>query len=136
MNKYAKIGATFYGLWGVLHIIGGFSLVSAALTSGTVFLENFGGGAIIDAANAEAIFAFHGFNIAWIGLVVLVSAIKLNWNNSRVGYWFNAILAGFSDLGLLVFLMLPGHIAIAEGMIGIILFAIALVASTIALKKK
>jgi hypothetical protein len=70
--------------------------------------------------------AFHAFNLVWIGLLVIVVAAKLNWHNSRTGAWLNGTLAGMADLGLVVFLLLPGYMPWAEGAPGIVLFVPAL----------
>jgi hypothetical protein len=80
-----------------------------------------------------AVLAFFAFNWVWIGLLVLVVAITLNWRNSRIGYWLNLAVAGAADLGLIIFLLLPGYMAVSDGWPGPLLWLLAAVFSTIAL---
>jgi hypothetical protein len=39
----------------------------------------------------------------------LAIAILLNWRNSYIGYWANLIMIGSTELGLLVFFILPSY---------------------------
>jgi hypothetical protein len=137
-NRAAKTGAVFYALWGLLHLIGG--AVQLATLNGE------GGAALTrmissarplgpeEAAVPSAAAAFMGmgaFNILWIGLLVTVVAITMNWRNSRLGYWLNLGVVGATDLGLLVALLLPGTMAWSDGGLGLSLYAGALVASSL-----
>jgi hypothetical protein len=70
------------------------------------------------------------YNILWIGLLVIVIAVGMNWRNSALGYWLNLAVVGATDLGLLVALLLPGYMAWSDGMIGISLFVLAFVFAT------
>lgn len=79
-----------------------------------------------------AVAGFHSWNLLWIGALVAVIAVTLNRRNDRAGYWVNLALAGCTDVGLVVFMLAPGHLRLAEGMVGIVLFVVAAVASSIA----
>jgi hypothetical protein len=70
------------------------------------------------------------FNLLWIGLLVTAVAITMNWRNSRTGYWLNLGIVGATDLGLLLFLLLPGTMAWTDGGIGLSLFFVAAALST------
>jgi hypothetical protein len=50
---------------------------------------------------ASSVFAFHAFNLMWLGLLAGLIAVRLNWYNVLAGYWLNVALVGFTDLGLL-----------------------------------
>jgi hypothetical protein len=127
-----RIGAIFYILWGLLHVVGGAVLLSTWTSAGSSALMRSFGSAVASSvpetlpAVVGGVGAFHAFNLVWIGLLVIVVAAKLNWHNSRTGAWLNGTLAGMADLGLVVFLLLPGYMPWAEGAPGIVLFVPAL----------
>lgn len=137
-NLAARTGAVFYALWGLLHVMGG----AVQLTT----LNGEGGAALTrmissarpltpeEAAVPSAAAAFMGmgaFNILWIGLLVTIIAVTMNWRNSRLGHWLNLGIVGATDLGLLVALLLPGTMAWSDGGLGLSLYAVALVASSL-----
>lgn len=141
MKSYApKIGATFYILWGLLHIVGGAALLQQLSAEGvTGVLASLGTAVppaelpVVSGGVTAAVLAFFAFNWVWIGLVVLAVGIWLNWHNSRLGYWLNLMVAGAADLGLLIFLLLPGYMAVTDGWPGPLLWLLAVVFSTIGL---
>lgn len=140
MKKYAhKIGAVFYVLWGILHIFGGGAILTAE--SSGAQLAMFG-----TAMPAELLpqdpgqvvhagLSFHAFNLAWLGIFAALVGIFLNWKNSRVGYWLNLGVVGAADIGLFIFLLIPGYMALADGFLGPLLWLLAFLFSTIGLFK-
>jgi hypothetical protein len=142
MKHIHKIGAVFYALWALLHVVAGASLVFSALTDidghlrevGTAAapsqLPSFGEHTVV-----SAIAAFHSFNMVWIGVLVFVTALTLNWQNSRGGFWLNLGVAGFLDLGLLVFLLVPGYMAWSDAWPGPLLFAAGATCSALGLRR-
>lgn len=83
---------------------------------------------------ALAVFAFHGWNIMWAGVMVAVIALVLNRRNSRVGYWVNLAIVSGADLGLLLFLVLPGVMSPATAIPGLVLWLPAGVAGWLAIR--
>ena len=141
MNKMHKVGAVFYALWALLHVVAGATLVGSALTDINGHVQEIGTGATAEQLPTlgehtvvSAIIAFHSFNTVWIGLLVGLIAIRFNWHNTRVGYWLNLALTGFLDLGLLVFLLVPGYMAWGDGWIGPLLFAGGAIFSTLGVR--
>jgi hypothetical protein len=137
-NRAARTGAAFYALWGLLHVAGGaVQLVTLKGSGGAALTRMISSARPLDEASAavpDAAAAFMGmgaFNILWIGVLVTVIAVTMNWKNSRLGYWLNLAIVGATDLGLLVALLLPGTMAWSDGGLGLSLFAVALVASTL-----
>jgi hypothetical protein len=133
-----KIGALFYILWGLLHVAGGASLLQQVSAEGVRGALATLGSAIPDSelpnvsgAVIAAVLSFFAFNWVWIGLLVLVVGVKLNWNNSRIGYWINLTVAGAADLGLIMFLLTPGYMALSDGWPGPLLWLLAAVFSTL-----
>jgi len=142
MKNLHKVGATFYALWALLHVVAGATLVSSALTNINAHAREIGTGAtpaqlpvLGEHTVVSAIIAFHSFNMLWIGLLVGVTAIRLNWRNSRGGYWLSLALTGLLDVGLFVFLLLPGYMAWSDGWPGPLLFAAGAVFSTLGLRQ-
>lgn len=142
MNKMHKVGAVFYTLWALLHVVAGITLVGSALTDINGHLREIGTAAtqaqlphLSNHTVVSAIIAFHSFNMVWIGLLVGVIAVRLNWRNSRGGYWLNLGLTGFLDIGLFVFLLVPGYMAWGDGWLGPVLFAGGASFSTLGLRR-
>jgi hypothetical protein len=71
--------------------------------------------------------------LLWIGVFVLVVAIKLNWNNRPMGYWLNLTVVSAVDLGLIIALIVPGHMALSDGLMGVVLWLPAAAFSTMGL---
>ena len=135
MMKNHKIGAGLYALWGVVHVLGGITILIQWLQGGgSAVLEAMGGSGTVPVVVPDVmdgVAGYHFFNIMWIGLVVSVVAATMNWKNSRVGAWINLALVGFADAGLVMFMLVPGYISWGEGMIGIGLFIPAAVLTVI-----
>jgi hypothetical protein len=142
MNKMHKVGAVFYTLWALLHVVAGITLVGSALTDVNGHLRAIGTAAteaqlphLGDHTVVSAIIAFHSFNMVWIGLLVGLIAVRHNWRNSRGGYWLNLALTGFLDVGLFVFLLVPGYMTWGDGWLGPLLFAGGAIFSTLGLRR-
>jgi hypothetical protein len=78
-----------------------------------------------------ALVGFHGLNLAFAGLAVLGLAVW-SWRHWPTGIPTALAIAGVADLGLVVYLLAPGHMAIADGTPGPVLLGVALIASAIA----
>ena len=138
MNLAHKIGALFYIFWGMIHILGGSAIMlqdkaSAQLAmQGTARpIEEF---EHISNATLNGILSYHGFNIVWFGIFVIVVAIAFNWKNKIIGYWLNLTVISAIEIGLIVFMLIPENMLISDGSIGIVLFLLALTFTTIGLR--
>lgn len=144
MKQYAhRIGAIFYALWGILHILGAAVLLQQASSGGatTVFATIGSATPVADLPQvagglATAVLTYYAWNLLWVGLFVLVVAIWLNWKNSLLGFWLNLVVVGAVDLGLLFTLIAPGHMALSDGLLGVGLWLPALLFSAIGLAAK
>ena len=138
-NRYARVGAAFYVLWGLVHVVGaGFQLSTLQSAGGVGLTAMISTGQPLDpgavAVFPEAAAAFMGMgamNILWIGLLVMYVGMTRNWRNSRNGYWLNLALVGCTDMALVLALLLPGYMSWADGAIGLTLFVLALIFSTL-----
>jgi hypothetical protein len=139
MTRYdAQIGAVFYLLWGLLHLVAGASLLAAVGSDGasavlaqlaTAAPESVPPG--LGGAVAGTV-AFHMWNLAWMGLFAVLVAALMNWRNSRAGYWLNLGVVSAADLGLIVFLVLPGYMRPTDAIAGPALWLLAALFSTTA----
>jgi len=140
MKKYAhKIGAVFYALWGLLHVFGAAVLIQQAAADASLALSTIGSATPaaeipqIGDGLAASVLTYYAWNLLWIGLLVIVIAVKFNWQNSPLGFWLNLVLVSAVDLGLIILLVAPGYMALSDGMAGVLLWLPALLFSTIGL---
>ena len=114
---YAKIGAVFYILWGLLHLVAAKKvyILGQTLESGMVQ------GRIYQDAFYLLFFAIFGIAVA----------VLFNWKNSKLGYWLNLFVVSFADIGFIITVLIPGYLPLFPGSIGPILWLIAIVFTTI-----
>ena len=129
MKALPKIGAVFFVLWGLVHILGGLSIMTAAMKDPSAGYGFYIAPPSTYPAVAGAALAYLAYGFAWIGLLVAIIGATLNWRNDGVGLFINAALVGFTDLGLVVFFLAPGYVGWDQGAVGLSLFAAALVFS-------
>ena len=140
MKKYAhKIGAVFYVLWGLLHVLGGVAIMSEHNTAAQIAMQSTAlqPDSFMDISSPalSGILSYHGFNIIWFGVFAIVVGIFYNWKNSKGGYWLNLAVLSAIELGLIIFLLLPGYMSLSDGGIGLSLFILALIFSTIGVRQ-
>ena len=112
-----RTGAVFYGLWGVLHLLAAFDGFRLAMAQDGL---------------VEGRLMQNSWNLAAISLLAIYVAWKLNWRNDRFGYWINLIAVSVADIGFILFVLLPGHIAMWPGAVGPLLWLLAVLFSTLA----
>lgn len=130
LQSYAhRIGAIFFMLWGLLHIVGAGVLLWSVPNEGASSVLSIIGSALppqsappTPEALVGAILAYYAWNLIWIGGLVLVVGAMYNWRNSRPGYWLNLTVVSAADIGLIYLLLLPGYMAWSDGMMGIALW--------------
>jgi hypothetical protein len=92
---FAKIGAVFYVLWGLLHYTAAYGVyrigvgMPPGIVQGRLFQE-----------------AFYLTAFATSGIVL---AIAMNWHNSRAGCWLNALVLAIGDIPFILFVLIPGY---------------------------
>jgi hypothetical protein len=134
LKKYAhKIGAVFYVLWGILHILGGIAILTAESPNAQLAMFDTAVPADTLPANpgevVHAALSFHAFNLAWFGVFALLVGVLMHWRNSRLGYWLNFSIVGVADIGLFIFLIFPGYMALADGSPGPVRWILAFIFS-------
>ncbi len=133
-----RVAAVFYGAWGALHVAFGLMMLIAGL-SGT------GGDAarIVATAAPEAvgepaaavggIILQHAWNLLMFGVIVGALAV---WNWRREALVINTVIASAADIGFIAFVLIPGHITLADGLLGPILWIGGVIATGFALADK
>ncbi len=92
----ARIGATLYVGWGVLHLIAARGIYELASS--------------IPNGLAHARLEQGGLDLGLLAVQAMAVAVLLNWRNDRIGYWLNIIVIGAVDLGYVGLLIVPGYV--------------------------
>lgn len=117
MLKFAaRMGAVFYGIWGLLHISIGYSVYLSGLNQESGIVQG-------------RVFQI-GFLLGASGVAALAIA-RWNWVNNSAAYWSNLWLTTVVDIGFLLFIQFPGYAPISRGLPGPITWLAALILSTI-----
>ncbi len=121
-NNYSKLGSVFYVLWGGLHII----------VASKIYML----GQSMDAGIVQGRIFQGAWSLLFFAVFAIVVGILYNWKNDRLGYWLNLIVVSIVDIGYIIFILLPGYVPIMPGIIGPALWVLAVVFSTIGIRKK
>ena len=110
------ISAVFYVLWGLLHLVAAYEVfrLGRGQTSGVV----------------QGRLYQNAWNLACIAVVVIVIAVVYNWNNSLFGYWLNLVTTSITDIGFILFIIVPGYLPLRLCIPGPALWILASIAST------
>ncbi len=117
---FHKIGAVFYGLWGFWH----FRVVAQMFEFASTQIEP----GVLQARIYQG--AFH---ILWFAVGAIAIAVLFNWRNSQLGYWANLIMISWTEVGLLWFFVLPGYFPWWPGVVGPVLWILAILFTTLGL---
>lgn len=139
--KLSRIGAIFYILWGVLHIMLGIMILNINSNEGTVAMLAFFGlkdeiQLTHEAANVMgSLGAQHAANLAIFGIIAIIIAVKLIWNRYPLGFWLNLIMIGLADIAFIIAFFIPGYIRGMAGVMGPALFILGAIFSGLGLLK-
>src|SRR5712675_1214526 len=118
MAEYAaRIGAVFYVLWGVFHLVAANAVYALAEQS---------------AGMVRARLLQDAFYLLFSAVAGILMAVILNWRNDKQGYWMNSTLIAFADIPFVLFVLLPGLVPWWPGLVGPLVWLIAFVLTTIA----
>jgi hypothetical protein len=112
----ARIGAGFYVLWGIFHLVAANSVyVLAELSTGMVQ------GRLLQDASYLVFFA----------ISAILMAVILNWRNDRQGYWINGSLLAVADMPFILFVLVPGLVPWWPGLAGPLLWLAAFIFTSV-----
>jgi hypothetical protein len=119
---FAKLGAAAYVIWGLLHIVAAFDefMLGRSLEPGLVQ------GKINQGA----------WDLLFFALFAIVIAVRYNWRNELLGYWLNLIVVSAADIGFIIFVLVPGHVALFPGILGPGFWISAAILSTLGVRMK
>lgn len=122
-KNLARAAGVSYILWGIIHVLGGAAMLStgSALGIATMLSGTDQTGVIPHIINGIA--QYHSFNIVLYGLGVLVAGILIIKRNSKAVHVVAFALAGLADLGLILFMVMPGYMTVTDASPGLLLFA-------------
>jgi hypothetical protein len=116
-TRYARIGTLFYLLWGLLHIYAAFTVYQLGNAQPA--------GMVQGKLHQEA------WNLAWLSVFAIVVAVRFNWHNVRLGYWLNLIVVSLTDIGFILFVLIPGY---STDLIGPVLWLLGVLFTTIGVR--
>ena len=114
-----RIGAIFYVLWGVLHLLAASEAARLAFA--------------VEAGPVQGRLLQNAWSLAIFAIVATVIAVTMNWRNSRAGYWINLVTVSAADLGFIIFILVPGYLPLWPGTLGPVLWIAGAVFSTMGL---
>ena len=120
-NIFSKLGSITYVLWGVLHIV--------------VASKVYELGQTLDTDIVQARIFQDAWSLLFFAIFAIMIGVFFNWKNDRLGYWLNLIVVSVADIGYLLFILVPGYVPIIPGVIGPALWVLAVVFSTIAIRR-
>lgn len=113
-----RAGAASYVVWALLH----FQAAWAVWKLGQAMPASMEQGRVLQDA----------WNLACFSAAALAVAVTLNWRNDRWGYWINLAVVSVADIGFILFVLMPGHIAAWPGLLGPIFWIAGLGLTTLA----
>lgn len=118
---FSGLGAAAYLAWGALHLLAAADSArfAASLEAGLVQ------GRLLQGAFYVAVFAVTAMSVS----------VGFNWRNSRIGYLVNLLVVSVADIPFVLFVVLPGHIAGPQALLGPALWLAGLAFSTLAVAK-
>ena len=137
MTGLARLGATAFALWGILHIVGATMILMALMRSGASGAYAYYGLEGEDLPDiAGSVLGYFSYMIVLAGAAALGVAVRLNSRNSEIGLAINTALTLLVEIGLIVFLLVPGHVGIVESAPGLLLAALGIVAGGLACRRE
>jgi hypothetical protein len=117
MDHMNHIGTVFYMAWGGLHLVAAYRLkqMGSEMEPGIVK------GRLLQSA----------WNLMCAAIVVLAVAAAFNWQNSALGYWLNLTVASLTDIGFIIFILVPAYVPLWPGSLGPVLWILAALFSTL-----
>ncbi len=125
-------------LWGLLHMVGGASLMAMAASDPLSALQSLGSAApsgdfpIDPGPVTQALIGFHGLNLLFAGLAVTILSIVWSWRHYPRGVPTSLLIATVADLGLIAYLLVPGWMKLTDGVWGPPLLALAAAGAALA----
>ncbi len=112
-----RIGAVMYAIWGALHVNAALKVYQLAES--------------VDPGMVQGRLFQSAWNLLFLAVVTIPVALLFNWRNSRLGYWINLIIVSATDIGFILFVLVPGHLSWWPGVLGPVFWVLGVTSSTI-----
>ena len=117
---FAKLGATSYVIWGLLHIVAAF--------------DEFTLGRSLEPGLVQGKINQGAWDLLFFALFAIAVALRYNWRNETLGYWLNLIVVSAADIGFIIFVLLPGHVTLFPGILGPVFWIAGMIFSTVGIR--
>ena len=132
MRKLTIVAAGAFILWGILHIIGGSAILVSAWSNPDAGFANYRGATNGYDALSGDILGYFAYGLAALGIASVMISFKGNLKNDETALMANTLIIVLTEIGLIVFLLSPGHLSFAEASPGLVLGSIAIIAGGMA----
>ena len=136
MFDKGKMGAICFVLWGLLHVVGGGAILLALTDGPDAGYAVYSGSGMGYSALAGHVLSYFAYNLVWIAGLVVFIALRFNWRNNETALALNAGIILLIEVGLVLFLLIPGHVSLTEAAPGLILFIVGATLCGIACNSK
>jgi hypothetical protein len=120
-NPTARLGAACYFIWGLLHVQAAYSVYKI--------------GAALDPGMVKGRVDQDAWNLLFFAICALMISITGNWRNDSRGYWLNLAVISATDIGFILFVLVPGYIPLWPGILGPMFWILGWIFTTIALTR-
>jgi hypothetical protein len=103
-----KASAILWGIWGIVHLLAGISLIFALRNGVNGLPESLSVGMMGSEISVHPLETLkeHNWNNSWFGLVATIGAFGV-WKGNRNGIFLSAVVGGLAQLGFFIFVVLP-----------------------------
>ncbi len=127
----ARAAAILWVIWGLVHALAGMMIISQDTPGAIAAVADAVDPALFTGPYHEAAGALidqHGFNLLWIGLIGLISAIFI-WRGVVAAMFIAGLVGGLADIGYFLFLDLGGFVNFVPGTVMTLISASAILLS-------
>ena len=136
MEKFAQIGAVCFVLWGLLHLAGGSMILISLSESPDKGFAYYQHSEAPFPGLAGSVLGYLSYFVLWLGALVAFIGVRYNWRNHECGLALNTLLVLLTEIGLVIFLILPGYVPWTEASPGLLLLLAGSVFGGIACQAK
>lgn len=112
-----KIGTICYIIWGILHLRAAYGVYLHAIT--------------LQAGVARGRLLQSAWNLIAFAIASIIVGLALNWTGDEIGYWVNLSIISVTDIGFILFVLVPGYVPIIPGIAGPVLWILGAIFTTL-----
>jgi hypothetical protein len=76
------------------------------------------------------------WDLLFFAAFAILVAVTYNWKNSARGYWLNLVVVSAADLGFIIFVLIPGDVALFPGLLGPVFWLAGLFFTTLGIRSR